>query len=184
MNDTPAQRGRPRKVLPKAEAKAPPKTTHKMKAQPNWEGIDMEAEDTPDRLRIPISMIPEGMSLQWVTNSVLGQPVPQHRAQFEKKGWTPVHQEDFDGRFDGMFMPRGADGEIAYEGLVLMARPIEFTKRAKEQDRRNAREQLQIQEAALRGGQLDGVTLDTQDKSALNYNHVKKSYERIQIPEK
>jgi hypothetical protein len=124
MTDEIKPRGRPRKNMPPKEApKALPKMAYKMKAAPNWEGIDAEAEDTPDRLRIPPHMIPEGMSLQWVTNTVLGQPVQQHRAQFEKKGWTPVHQEDFDARFDGMFMQKGADGEINYEGLVLMARP-------------------------------------------------------------
>lgn len=185
MNDTPAPRGRPRKNLaPKVEPKAQSKASYAMKAKPNWEGIEIDAEDTPDRLRIPPHMIPEGMSLQWVTVSVLGQPVPQHRAQFEKKGWTPVHQEDFDGRFDGMFMLKGADGEINFDGLVLMARPQEFTDRARQQDRKNAREQLQIQENALRGGQIDGVTLDAQHKSALQFNNISKSYERVVVPEK
>src|SRR3989304_2837918 len=116
-------RGRPRKNLaPEESAKAPPKQ-FKMKAKPNWENSDPDQEDTPDRLRINPALIPEGMAAQWVTDSVYGQGVPQHRADFERKGWTPVHQEDFDGQFDGMFMPKGKTGEIIVDGLVLMMRP-------------------------------------------------------------
>src|SRR5258705_5939509 len=72
----------------------------KMRAKPNWESIDPNAPDTPDRLHIDSGLIPDGMSLQWVTNSVFGQEVSQHRGKFEAKGWTPVHQDDFDGQFN------------------------------------------------------------------------------------
>jgi hypothetical protein len=166
---------------PKKEEKAPPK--YKMKAKPNWEEIDPNTEDTPDRLRIPVEMWPEGLSLQWVTDSVLGQSMGQHRAIFERTGWTPVHQSDFDGKFDGMFMPRGAEGEIKYEGLVLMARPLEMTLKAKREDQKRAREQIEIKERALRGGDIPNVSLDAQHESALKTNKVSKSYERIAVPE-
>lgn len=165
---------------PKKEEAAPPK--HKMKAKPNWEDIDPNIEDTPDRLRIPQEMWPEGMSLQWVTDSVLGQSMGQHRATFERSGWTPVHQSDFDGRFDGMFMQRGAEGEIKYEGMVLMARPMELTLKARREEQRKAREQVQIKEAAWKTGDLPNVTLDSQHKSALQTNKIGRSYERIDVP--
>ena len=153
----------------------------KMRAKPNWESIDASAEDTPDRLRIDPSLIPEGMSLQWVTTSVYGQDVPQHRSSFEKKGWTPVHQDDFDGQFDGMFMARGADGEINNNGLVLMARPKEISDLAKRKDKARALEQVAIKEKALRGGELP-VTLDATHPSALRTNRVSKTMERIEVP--
>lgn len=165
---------------PKKEEPAPPK--YKMKAKPNWEEIDYDMENTPDRLRIPHEMWPEGMTLQWVTDSVLGQNMGQHRSTFERTGWTPVHQEDFDGRFNGMFMPRGAEGEIKYEGLVLMARPEEITKRARDEETRKAREQIMIKERALKGGDMPNVTLDAQHRSALQTNKIGKSYERIDVP--
>jgi hypothetical protein len=156
---------------------------YKMKAKPNWEDVDPNMEDTPDRLRIPFEQWPEGMSLQWVTDSVLGQSMGQHRSTFERTGWTPVHQSDFDGRFDGMFMQRGVEGEIKYEGLVLMARPMELTLKAKREEQRRAREQIEIKERALRGGDIPNVTLDATHKSALQTNKIGKSYERIAVPE-
>lgn len=153
-----------------------------MKAQPNWEGVDPNADDSPDRLRIAPDMIPEGLSFMWVTNTVYGQDMSQHRATFEKRGWTPVHQEDFDRRFDGMFMPRGAQGEISVDGLVLMARPKEMSDRAALNERRKAAEVIHIKEQQFKGGDLAGVSLDTQHKTALNYNRISKSVERIEIP--
>lgn len=175
-------RGRPRKnpLIEREEKQAPVKKL-KMRASPNWENFDTSAEDTPDRLRISPDLIPEGMSAMWVTDSVLGQSVPHHRSQFERKGWTPVHQDDFDGQFDGMFMPKGAPGEINVEGLVLMMRPRELTEKARRQDRRRAYEQVAVKEQALRGGDIP-VTLDPRHPSAVNTNRINKTMERIQIP--
>ncbi len=177
--------GRPRKnpmPLPAAEAAAPAKSKSKMKAKPNWEDIDTSAIESPDRLNIPRDMIPDGFDLQWVTVSVYGQPQPQRRAIFERKGWTPVHQEDFDRQFDGMFLPKGAEGEITVDGLVLMARPLQLTLQARRIDKRNADQQVMIKENALRGGDIN-TRLDSQHESALRSNRITKTVERLEIPE-
>ena len=176
--------GRPRKhpLVEREPKREPTSTSFKMRAKSNWENFDASAEDTPDRLRIKPTLIPEGMTAQWVTDSIYGQGVPQHRSEFEKKGWTPVHQEDFDGQFDGMFMPKGAAGEIAVEGLVLMMRPKEFTDSAKKRDLRKAREQVSVKEAAWRGGDI-ATSLDSQHPSALRTNRIRKSVEKLDIPE-
>lgn len=171
-------RGRPRKhPLVEREPKR-----YKMRAAPNWESFDPNTEETPDKLRIPEHQVPAGLSLQWVTDSVYGQSVPQHRAQFEKRGWTPVHQDDFDGQFNGMFMPRNAPGEINVDGLVLMARPRELTEKARKADRQAAYEQVAIKEQALRGGDLP-VSLDSRHPTAINTNRINKTMERIVVPE-
>lgn len=190
MNDTPEvqkpRRGRPPKIryepVIEREAKREPTSSKlKMRAAPNWETVDANAEDTPDRLRISSDLIPDGMSAMWVTDSVLGQGVPQHRSEFERKGWTPVHQDDFDNQFNGMFMPKNAPGEINVEGLVLMMRPKQLTDKAKLSDRKRAYEQVAIKEQALRGGDLP-VTLDARHPSAMNTNRINKSIERIEVP--
>jgi hypothetical protein len=155
----------------------------KMRAAPNWETVDPNAQDSPDRLRINPDLIPAGMSAQWVTDSVIGQGVPQHRSEFERRGWTPVHQDDFDGQFNGMFMPKDAEGEINVEGLVLMMRPKEMTLKAERENKRKAYEQVAIKEAALTGGDLPGVSLDTSHPSARNANRIRKSREALEIPE-
>lgn len=187
MNDTIVKRprGRPRKEpLVEREVKREPVSARKfkMRAAPNWDDVDPLAQDSPDRLRIDPSLIPEGMSAMWVTDSVYGQAVPQHRSEFERKGWTPIHQDDFDNQFNGMFMPKGAPGEINVDGLVLMMRPVEMTKKAEIADRRKAWEQVAIKEQALRGGDIP-TTLDSRHPTALNTNRINKTMERVVIPD-
>ena len=163
IGSIPARRGRPPKArsepILEREFKREPTTTSrfKMRAAPNWESVDPNADSSPDRLRINPDLIPEGMSAMWVTDSVLGQGVPQHRSEFERKGWTPVHQDDFDSQFNGMFMPKNAPGEINVEGLVLMMRPVEMTMKAERAAKLKAYNQVALKEHALRSGDIPGV---------------------------
>lgn len=177
--------GRPRKnpsVEREAVREPVSSKQYKMRAAPNWETVDPNSTDSPDRLRINPDLIPSGMSAMWVTDTVLGQGVPQHRSEFERKGWTPVHQDDFEGQFNGMFMPKGADGEINVEGLVLMMRPKEMTAKAEKADKRKAYEQVAIKEQALTGGDMP-ISLDPRHRSATDTNRIRRSVERIEIPD-
>jgi hypothetical protein len=46
------------------------------------------APDTEDnRLHIPKHMYPDQFDLQWVTDSIFGQPQPNHRSRHERRGW-------------------------------------------------------------------------------------------------
>jgi len=140
---------------------------------------DSLPDDDDDRLRVPRDIIPDGMDYQWVTDSVLGQPMPQRRGRFERRGWKPVPAS----RHDGLFMPKGFQGEINVEGLVLMERPMELSREAKRRERMKAAEQVYAREAALRGGDLGpNVTFDTRHPSAQKANRVSRSYERVSIP--
>lgn len=187
MNDTPVKRrpGRPRKTpIESPIEREPIKTTmFNMKAAPNWETIDPNMEESENPLHIDPGLIPDGMSLQWVTTTVRGQDFSRHRARFEQRGWTPVHQSDFEGQFDGLFMQKGKEGEITYDEMVLMARPKAMTEKAHRQDKRRAQEQVAIKEQALTGGDMPGVSLDSQHISALGSNRIRKSVERIDIPD-
>lgn len=177
-------KGKPRKL--KTESVVPPSPTSTpkrpmMKAKPNWEEFD-PGEESEDRLHISKDLFPPGFDFQWVTDTVYGQSFAQHRAQFERKGWTPVHQEDFDGVFDGKFMAKGQQGEITVDGLVLMARPLEMSIRSRQIDHRKAVEAVQIKQQQLTGGDLPGVTLDARHKSATASNRINKTIEPIAIP--
>lgn len=186
--DTTAPRRKPvarRFPVPETEASeaASPKRPP-MKARPNWEDMS-DAEPGPDRLKLPDDILAKlerdyGMSVQWVTDSVYGKPEPQFRSHFEKGGWTPVSGGDFDGLLDGLFTPKGFDGEINVDGLVLHARPVEITRRAEERDRRKGRDPVRVMEAQIYGKDLRGV-------SGANHptvrNSVNKSRERIEIPD-
>lgn len=139
-----------------------------------------DADYQTNVLEIPADQQPEGITLQWVTHSVRGAEEPQRRAKFEQAGWLPVHPEDFDGVFDGKWAPRGATGEIQYDGLVLMAKPTEMVEKSRARDRRAARQQVQIKEQSLYGGEIDAMGAD--HPSALRTNKITRTIERIAVP--
>lgn len=147
----------------------------------NGKTYEYVADDDNDRLRIDPSLIPDGMTYLWVTDSILGQPQPQWRARRARTGWTPVPAS----RHDGMFMPKGFEGEINVDGLVLCEKPIEFVNRDRKRDQRNAVEQVWVRERQMMGGDIGAqkIAFDTQHPTAIRSNRVKKSYERIDIPE-
>lgn len=143
---------------------------------------EYEEYEEESHLRIPQSEWPDGFALQWVTISVWNQPQPQNRSRFERQGWVSVHQDDFDGKFRGRFMPASYEGEITYDGLVLMARSRAWSEKARKLDEGRARQRVQIKEQQLRMGDLGGVTLDAGHRSAVASNIVNRSVETIAMP--
>ncbi len=135
-------------------------------------------DDDDDRLKVHRDEIPDGMDYQWVTDSILGQPAPQRRARFERKGWQAVPAS----RHEGRWTPKGYQGEINVDGLVLMERPLELSIRARQKNKQNAMMQVRAKEAQLTGGNIPGVTLDTQHQTAVRQNKIRKSYEGFVPP--
>ena len=157
----------------------------KMKARPNWDDntADAVGDEGTDRLKIPRELIDkmarDGVALQWVTRSVRGQDAPQETAKFVKGGWTPVHQSDFDGIFDGMFMPKGVDDVIGVEDCMLVARPMEIQRKAKQRERHQAGEPLRIKQAELGAGlNMPGGN----HPSAIRQNRINITREGIEVP--
>ncbi len=164
--------------------RAAPKTAGKpqwtMKAGNNWDGAVYE-EDLPDRFHIPKDQFPEGMDLQWVTETVFGQNM-QRLNKFEKAGWTPVYTSDFDGKFDdGRYVPKGSDEIIKEGGVVLCARPLSISLERKRQEVAKAKGEIQMKEQAFLGGGIDASGAN--HPSAKQFNHISRSRERISIPE-
>lgn len=95
--------------------------------------------------------------LQWVTDSVLGQAAPQKRMAYEINGWEPVTPDMFDGIFDGMYTRKGHTGEINYEGLVLMYRPMELTEEAKKEDADARDAAMRAQRSMVMNGVIPGL---------------------------
>lgn len=160
---------------PKGKPRGPKKPGREsLRKQQEYEALP---DDDDDRLKVPPEIIPDGMSYQWITDAVLGQPMPQRRGRFERRGWRPVPAE----RHDGMFMPKGYKGEINVDGVVLMERPMEYTRAARRKDAMKAAEQVYVREAQMRGGDMPGVAFDTQHQSIKN--RISKSYERVPVPD-
>jgi len=195
----PKGKPRPRKAAPptpevvkaiadRAEARADGKPMiAKMKSRPNWDDdtyVNINDDDA-DRLRISPELVEslarDGVALQWVTRTVRGQDAPQEVSKFTKGGWTPVHQSDFGGMFDGMFMPKGVDDVVGVEDCMLVARPMAIHHRALAREAAKAREPVRIKEAELGAGiNVPGGN----HPSAVRKNHINRSREPIEIREK
>ena len=159
----------------------------KMKARPNWDNEDFVGvgEDYVDRLRIPPDIVQalwqDGIALQWATRSVRGMETPQELAKMTRGGWTPVHQSDFEGVLDGLFMSKGIDDfPIAVDDCLLVARPTELQKKSRRAMDREAVSPLQIAEQFIGQG-IPGVT-GSNHKSVRNSIN-KGPAERIEVPD-
>lgn len=108
--------------------------------------------------------------LQWVTDSILGQAAPQKRMAFEINGWEPVTPDMFGGVFDGMFTRKGHQGEINFEGLVLMYRPMELTIEAMQEDAQARTGAMEAQRSMVMNGVIPGLGngMDAMHPSAAN----------------
>ena len=133
---------------------------------------------------IPQEMIPEGIDLQWVTDTVYGQPDVQGRQSFEINGWRPVTGQMWNNLFDGMFMPKGHPGEIKVMGSVLMERPLELTLEARAEEAAQAHGARVAAEAQLRGGDFTvSERFDTKHPTAQRINKVGRDEGHIQVPD-
>lgn len=169
------KRGRPRKIRPEEN---PMRETMREEMRDESD-FTYSPDDENDRLKVPVHLIPDGMDYLWVTASIYGQPQPQRLSRFQRQGWRPVPAT----RHDGMFMPKGHQGYIEVDGLILHERSKKISDLAKAHEIKKAKGQIRAKEAQLLGGQVDGVSLDTQHPSALRSNRINKSYERIDIPD-
>ena len=140
--------------------------------------FEYHPEDTEDRLRVPKEVIPDGITYQWITFEVFGQPQPQRVARWERQGWRPVPAE----RHKGMFMPNDYKGAIEIDGLRLMERPTEIDRRARAYEEQKARNQMGTKRQQLTGGNIPGVGFDTQHPSALRSNKMSGEWQRISVP--
>lgn len=192
MSDEPLQnpkrrggwpKGKPRNI-DKQVAATTTSMMLKMKARPNWDDdtITFVGEEGVDRLKIPQEIVEQlahdGIALQWITRSVRGQDAPQEVSKMTRGGWTPVHQSDFDGILDGLFLPKGLDDVIGVEDAMLVARPMAIQRKAQQKQRRDAREPIAITEAQL------GIGLPVSGgdhPSATRQNRINKSWERIEV---
>jgi hypothetical protein len=136
--------------------------------------LQQNIESESDMLYIPPEIVPDGMRYNWKTLSVLGQQQTRRYGRFQMTGWTPVPAS----RHPGMFTPKGYEGEIEYDGLILMEKSEEECQRTEAREYNKARSQVQAKEQQLRGGDVQGVAFDRQP------GKVGKSYERLDVPEK
>lgn len=133
-------------------------------------------DDGNDEFAIDLDIIPDDWSYEWKAHSVMGAVDPSHQIQLRKKGWEPVpasrHPE---------LMPTGYTGDtILRKGMILMERPMELTKEARDIANRNARLQVRAKEEQLSAAPPGQFERNNKDNTLVK---VKKGYEKIEIPE-
>jgi hypothetical protein len=117
-----------------------------------------DSESLGGKLHIAKEDFPDGRDLIWCAASVYGQPQPDNVMARERRGWEPVWGSDFEGRFKH-FVPSGGkmDEPIVKDGLMLMARDLRWSMKAKAEEARKAAAPVLAQAQQLQRGQVDGV---------------------------
>ena len=109
-----------------------------------------------DKFHVPAHLIPPGWDYEWKRETILGQEDSAHMRSMSENGWTPVDAS----AHPGYFMADTYTGPIRRDGMLLMERPLELTKEARQEDYTAARNLMDYQRQQL--GQMlprgfDGV---------------------------
>lgn len=128
-----------------------------------------------DRFHVPAHLIPDGWSYEWKRHTLIGKEDPAYQTAVERSGWEPVPAS----RHIGM-MPKGYEGPITRDGMILMERPAELTNDAHSRSFRAAKDMVRSKEQQL--GLTPAGTLP-RDAHAQVKPRISKRYEAIDIPE-
>lgn len=136
-------------------------------------------EEGDDEFFIPPRIVPEGWAYEWKRHTLLGAQDPSYQVQLARGGWDAVpvtrHPEMMPDNYTG--------GEsIERKGMILMERPLEISARARANELRKARSQVQQKETQLRGapaGENSPFAPDNKGSPLVNIN---KSFERMPVP--
>lgn len=90
---------------------------------------------------------PPGWTYEWKRHLVAGQEDPTHMVELLRDGWEPVPTN----RHPEMMPGQGNYPNIIRKGMMLMERPTELVRDAKEGERRKALNQVRAKEAQLSG---------------------------------
>lgn len=133
-------------------------------------------QDELNEFDIPPHVVPDGWTYEWKTRYVMGAEDPGHMRSLQMAGWEPVPAS----RHPDM-MPLGTSGEIIErKGMILMERPAEITREARDIELRKARLQVLHKEEQLTQAPNGQFERNNKDASMIK---VKKGYEAVQIPD-
>lgn len=124
---------------------------------------------TDDQFYIDKRIIPQGMDYNWKRESCFGQPDPYHMNGLRENHWSPVP----DGRHAGLI--------TKMRGMVLMERPKYLSDEAKQEDLREAIDQVQGVKTAL--GDTPGGTFPRDHPSAKATTRISREYTPLVISE-
>lgn len=82
-----------------------------------------------DRFALPMDEIPEGTTYEWKRQSVYGQRDEHYLNSLAENGWEPVSAD----RHRNWVAPNYQGNTIERDGMILMERPAELTKEARDE---------------------------------------------------
>lgn len=158
------------------ERELDPRERAKLRAKEVLENNGGDLDDGTDDFKIDRDIIPDGWAYEWKTYSVMGAVDPAYQVQLAKKGWEPVpasrHPE---------LMPVGStEKTITRKGLMLMERPLELVERARDIDKKRARDQVRFKEQQLTQAPAGQFERSNKDSPLVK---VKKTVEAMEIPD-
>ena len=116
------------------------------------EYVEYEQKSTTDiPQHIVEALARDGHVLQWATYEVRGQPVST--ASYKLNAWDQIVYGDWNGLLD--FLGEGSKTPgtpIAFDGLQLMSRPIEYDKIARQREKAKSQENLLKVAGYVKGG--------------------------------
>ena len=135
--------------------------------------------DEEDKFYVSPEIIPDGFSVEWKRMTVLGKRTPDqntYEMRLAKTRWEPVSLAAHPGF--RRLVPKNYDGDtVENEGMILMIRPTEISKKVKQIQEYKARSQLNDKMAQL------NQTVPGQAPRAVQV--VRQSYEPpIEVPDK
>ena len=126
----------------------------------NGEVLTRSRKSGIDPFDIPKGFVPPGWEYQWCAVASLGNKeiVRTMNIEFQQNGWRPVEAS----RHKGYFMPENEAGPIIVRDQMLMERPTEMCEDARNEDKRNAIQQMRDRDQSLMGGKanLQGAMRD------------------------
>lgn len=101
-----------------------------------------------DRFYIPDHLIPAGYTYEWKREFLYGQRDDAHITHLHDNGWRPVVHGAHKGYFSSVSDPTEI---IRRDGMMLMERPAELTRQAREEDFQAAQMLVEAQKQQLTG---------------------------------
>jgi hypothetical protein len=127
-----------------------------------------------DRFAFDQSIQPDGWIYEWKRHTILGQEDPGYMAELTQVGYSAVPAE----RHPGVFLPADYKGSIIMGGQILMERPVELHREAKQEERRAA--------VAQKRGSFEQFGLqtafDTDAPNARRNTGAKSAFETVEAP--
>ena len=101
------------------------------------------------RFEVDRSLIPDETDYVWRCLSIMGMENKENMVNAEFNGWTPVPASRHPEIVGTRIASETPNASIIVSGLVLMERPLELTRIAREMERTAADEQVAIQNERL-----------------------------------